>query len=72
MDKQDPGLDERVRAFSLMQLPGQSPMMHMGTAYLVNDLHKEVKRLRALFPQLRQAALMADWHEFDALIESGK
>jgi hypothetical protein len=39
-------LQERVRLFNMMQLPGQPPMMHMGTAYLVNDLWFEVQDLR--------------------------
>jgi len=39
-------LKERVDAFNRMQLPGQPPGMHMGTSYLVNDLWREVERLR--------------------------
>jgi hypothetical protein len=42
----DKTLDERVLDFQLMRLPGQPMAMHMGTSYLVNDLHAEVKRLR--------------------------
>lgn len=39
-------LEERVRKFNSLQLPGQPLGMHMGTSYLVNDLWQEVKRLR--------------------------
>jgi len=39
-------LKERVEAFNMMELPGQPRMMHMGTSYLVNDLWREVERLR--------------------------
>jgi len=44
---EEENLDERVEQFIMMKLPGQPIAMHMGTSYLVNDLHKEVKRLRA-------------------------
>ena len=40
------GLQERVEKFELMQLPGQPMGMHMGTFNLVNDLWREVRRLR--------------------------
>jgi len=40
-------LEERVKKFNSLSLPGQPLSMHMGTSYLVNDLWKEVKRLRA-------------------------
>lgn len=39
-------LKERVRQFNLSSLPGQPMAMHMGTSYLVNDLWREVLRLR--------------------------
>jgi hypothetical protein len=39
-------LEDRVHKFNAMELPGQMQMMHMGTSYLVNDLWREVKRLR--------------------------
>lgn len=39
-------LKERVDQFNTMSLPGQPVMMHMGTSYLVNDLWREVQRLR--------------------------
>lgn len=43
-------LAERVRQFNSLELPGQMPMMHMGTSYLVNDLWREVQRLRQALP----------------------
>lgn len=39
-------LKERVDKFNILQLPGQPMSMHMGTSYLVNDLWREVQRLR--------------------------
>ena len=45
-DETQSTLEERVLAFDMMELPGQAPMMHMGTSYLVHDLLNEVKRLR--------------------------
>lgn len=39
-------LKDRVEQFQRLELPGQLPMMHMGTAYLVSDLWEEVQRLR--------------------------
>ena len=41
-------LEERVYKFQTGELPGQPMSMHMGTSYLVNDLWKEVKRLRKI------------------------
>ena len=38
-------LEARVMAFMTLELPGQPPMMHMGTSYLVQDLMAEVRRL---------------------------
>lgn len=43
-------LEERVNQFNSLSLPGQPMGMHMGTSYLVNDLWKEVQRLRASQP----------------------
>ena len=43
-------LEERVRKFNSLSLPGQPMGMHMGTSYLVNDLWREVQRLRGLTP----------------------
>ena len=40
-------LENRVQQFGMMQLPGQPMGMHMGTSYLVNDLWREVQKLRA-------------------------
>lgn len=40
-------LEKRVQQFGMMQLPGQPIGMHMGTSYLVNDLWREVQKLRA-------------------------
>lgn len=45
---QKPTLEERVRMFHALELPGQPQGMHMGTSYLVNDLWREVQRLQAL------------------------
>lgn len=36
----------RVEQFNRLELPGQPRMMHMGTSYLVNDMWKELERLR--------------------------
>ena len=41
-------LEERVYKFQTGELPGQPMSKHMGTSYLVNDLWKEVKRLRRI------------------------
>ncbi|KKN10932.1 hypothetical protein LCGC14_1031610 [marine sediment metagenome] len=40
----EPTLEERVLQFSMLELPGQPRMMHMGTSYLVNDLWTELQR----------------------------
>jgi hypothetical protein len=55
----DKTLDERVMDFRLLQLPGQPMAMHMGTSYLVTDLHNEVKRLQAERDALRE--LLKEW-----------
>ena len=57
-------LAERVIQFNLMELPGQPKMMHMGTSYLVNDLDREVRRLK------KQTAIAH--HALKYLIESNK
>jgi hypothetical protein len=44
-DEKRAELKKRVDQFNALELPGQSPMMHMGTSYLVNDLWREVKRV---------------------------
>jgi len=41
-------LEGRVHKFNSLTLPGQIPIMHQGTSYLVNDLWREVQRLRML------------------------
>jgi hypothetical protein len=41
-------MKERVDKFNRLELPGQPIMMHMGTSYLVNDLWREVERLREM------------------------
>lgn len=41
-------LENRVRQFISLSLPGQPMSMHMGTSRLVNDLWREVQRLRLL------------------------
>lgn len=41
-------LQKRVEQFRAMELPGQPMGMHMGTMYLVNDLWREVQRLKDL------------------------
>jgi hypothetical protein len=48
-------LHDRVQQFERMKLPGQMPMMHMGTAYLVSDLWTEVTRLSARCEALEKA-----------------
>jgi hypothetical protein len=40
-------LNNRIEQFNCLELPGQPMSMHMGTSYLVNDLWKEILRLRA-------------------------
>lgn len=37
-----PSLEDRVMKFRMLALPGQPPMMHMGTSYLVEDLWREL------------------------------
>lgn len=50
-----PSLEERVKLFNSLSLPGQPMMMHMGTSYLVKDLWDEVERLRKLVPQTSES-----------------
>lgn len=38
-------LQNRVNAYSLLELPGQPMMVHMGTSHLINDLMSAVKEL---------------------------
>jgi hypothetical protein len=51
-------LDERVLAYTCLELPGQPPFVHMGTSYLIHDLHKEVKELKSLLKEFY------DWTEY--------
>lgn len=39
-------LQQQVKRFHMLQLPGQPQMMHVGTTNLVRDLWNEVQRLR--------------------------
>lgn len=39
-------LQKRVEQFRALELPGQPQMMHTGTFSLVDDLWREVQRLR--------------------------
>jgi len=39
-------LEKRVQQFKSLSLPGQPMSMHMGTLVLVNDLWREIQRLR--------------------------
>ena len=39
-------LRERVLQYDMLELPGQSPMMHMGTNYLVHDLLRYAEQLQ--------------------------
>lgn len=48
----NPSLDERVHQFKCLSLPGQPMSMHMGTSYLVSDLHAELKRVREQYDDL--------------------
>lgn len=43
-------LKTRVDQFNSLSLPGQPMGMHMGTMYLVNDLWREIEKLRELVP----------------------
>ena len=46
-------LEERVKKFRALELPGQPRMMHMGTLYLVEDLFRELEALRRFQTLLR-------------------
>jgi len=39
-------LKERVDQFNTLRLPGQGWLIHMGTSRLINDLWREIERLR--------------------------
>ena len=47
-------LEERVKQFEMMRLPGQPRAIHMGTSYLINDLWREVKNLRGALDELQE------------------
>lgn len=49
-------LETRVKQFRSMSLPGQPIGMHMGTAYLINDLWSEVQFLRGVLAECALAA----------------
>ena len=57
-------LENRTQVFLSLDLPGQLPVVHLGTLYLVLDLWEEVKKLRAeiilLHEKLQQAELQED------------
>lgn len=46
-------LEQRVQQYRTFELPGQPMATHMGTSYLINDLWKEVERLRAELDALK-------------------
>lgn len=48
--------EERLNKFRRLELPGQPPSMHMGTAYLVEDLWKEIVALRAELAKTKSAS----------------
>ncbi len=48
-------LEQRVTDFALLRLPGQPQAMHMGTASLVDELWREVERLREIVEPERTA-----------------
>lgn len=47
-------LDERVKQFKMMKLPGQPLATHMGTSYLVNDLDRERGHFQKECERLRE------------------
>ena len=53
MSEKEIPLEERVYQFNTLKLPGQPMSMHMGTSYLVNDLWREVQRLRKELQHLK-------------------
>ena len=53
-------LQERIDQFRTLQLPGQPMSMHMGTSCLIDDLWREVIRLRAENAMLKAEGLMDD------------
>lgn len=67
-------LEERVYKFNSLSLPGQPMGMHMGTSYLVNDLWREVKRLRGLTPRALDEAIqpLAEHAQNSDIIPAGE
>lgn len=47
MDEKLADLEKRCLEFQTLSLPGQMPLMHMGTGYLVSDLADTVRELSA-------------------------
>ena len=45
-DERFDDLRARVCKYNMLQLPGQPMGMHMGTAYLLNDLWSELQRAK--------------------------
>ena len=71
-----PDLATRVQQFVRMELPGQPRVMHIGTSYLVNDLWREVQRLRAievaaidLIENIREHGIHDNWKRLAAALE---
>lgn len=64
-------LKERVHKFNSMSLPGQPMSMHMGTSYLVNDLWREVQRLRDYY-KASQELLAIREEQIGELLEQRK
>ena len=66
-------LTQMVLQFRLLALPGQHGM-HMGTAYMVNDLEAEINRLEKQVEALREAikplANIADRYDDEGLDEA--
>lgn len=63
-------LKDRVRAFNLLQLPGQPQGMHMGTSYLVSDLWRTVEELSEALRKASQFVSIAiDWNFEEAEID---
>src|ERR1700677_2040749 len=49
-------LGDKVMKFKALELPGQPMMMHMGTSHLVDELWREVLRLRRKIEAISQVA----------------
>jgi hypothetical protein len=64
-------LEKRVQQFRTFELPGQPPFAHMGTSYLINDLWRELTRLRAEVERLREALEKYGEHKAGCLSNHG-